>query len=182
MIDNIEKIKKLSRRLKKILIIILIIIPFLLAGYWIFYNNLPSSAKIKIEHKDAIMNFTTQSKYIRTGGFLAGMLPLSVVSIIILTLIKLLKLYENGDIFTEKNVRYYKKLGKLIIIWSVVNFIYRTLIALILTLPNQPGNRILQLSLESSDAVTVIIGIIALIIANVMEYGKTIEEEQKLTI
>lgn len=182
MNHNIEKIKILSYRMKLFLSVILIIIPFCLAGYWIFYNHLPSNVKIKVEHKETVMNELKQTAAIRASGFLAGLLPLTVISMIILTLINLLKLYENGDIFTEKNVKCYKKLGKLIIIWSITNFIYRTIIALILTLPNPPGKRIIQLGLESSDAVIIIIGIIGLIIANVMEYGKIIEEEQKLTI
>jgi hypothetical protein len=99
----------------------------------------------------------------------------------LLTLIKLFKLYEKGKIFTRDNVRCFRRLGYILIIWTFTSVLYDVVISGILThAPIKP--LLFGMSLRSADFTTLIIGGIILVISWVMNEGCKLEEEQALTI
>ena len=115
-------------------------------------------------------------------GFLVTMLPTGVIMLGAYYLRRLFLLYEQGQIFLLANVRCFKKLSW-VLIWSfAVDIISRSLLSVVLSLPNPPGQRVVTVELSSSDLTVLLVGGILAVISWVMEEGRNLQEEQDLTV
>ena len=97
-------------------------------------------------------------------------------------LIKLFHLYENLEIFSNRNVVCLRNLGRILILWVIAQLIYVPLISIVVTFQNPPGERSIAVSLGSADLTALIVGVTLLIISWVMDEGRRLEEEQRYTV
>ncbi len=88
---------------------------------------------------------------------------------------RLFKLYEQGEIFGEDNVRHFAAIGKAMMMW----FLVRVLINLSMFAHAEYAEMKLNFNLSIS---SLIIGIAIILISKVMDEGRKIREEQELTI
>lgn len=180
--DRLERIKIQGKRFKYLFIALFIITPVIPVAVWIFYNNLPGVIR------DQMMKqfFTTAPAGLamdqRIYAALAGLIVSGITMAGFYVLIKLFDLYEKGIIFSSNNVSCYRKLGYLIIISMAAGIIQNSVMSVIFSLHNPPGQRIITLSLSSSDKAMGIIGMIVVLISWIMDAGREIMEEQELTV
>lgn len=181
---NTHRITVASRRLKRTCTGLIIFLPLTCALFWIFFNQLYSPASIVPVSMVPLPVRVTQnlSGLIRLLAFLTEMIPLTAMIYGLLHLRELFRLYENGFIFTEKNVACFRSLGRILIIWVFCNFVKNSLLSVVLTLPNLPGHRMITLGLYSADFTAIFVGIVILIIAWVMDEARLIHEDQALFI
>jgi len=149
---------------------------------WIFYNNIP-----EIIREQMMKQFFTPAPSSlafdqRLYSALAGFVVSGITMAGFYVLIRLFMLYEKGIIFSRDNVNCYRKLGYLIIISMVAGIIQNSVMSVIFSLHNPPGQRIITLSLSSSDIAIGIIGMIVVLISWIMDTGRDLMEEQEFTV
>jgi hypothetical protein len=118
----------------------------------------------------------------RLLAFLADLIPLSAIIYGLQKLRALFRLYENRMIFTEQNVDCFRSLGRALLVWVVCHVVRTSLLSVILTIDNPPGQRILALMFDSGDFAGVFVGLVVLIISWVMDEGRKIQEDQALIV
>ncbi|HEY1406490.1 MAG TPA: DUF2975 domain-containing protein [Spirochaetota bacterium] len=180
MKNNLSRIKSVSRFIRIIFVVIIVIIPITISLYWIFYNNLPLPMKISAPNSSFIMEDLEPIN--RILCFAAGLIPIAVQIGILVTLARLFHLYEKGEILSARNVQCFKRLGQLIIARAIAGILYTPLISLALSITNPPGQRQLSLGLTSEIIGTFLVGTVILVVSWVMDEGRAINDEQKLVI
>jgi hypothetical protein len=153
--------------------------PLINAMVWIFINEVP-----EVIHRNILPYFVSMPLPVsgRLMGFAVAMVPTGVAMFGAFFLMRLFQLYEHGHIFQASNVRCFKILSRVLIWWFAVAIVTRTLLGVVLTIHHPPGQRILSITLGSPDLTVLLIGCILAVIAWVMEEGRTLQEEQELTI
>lgn len=97
-------------------------------------------------------------------------------------LIKLFRLYELGQVFSIENVRHIKISAYSALAWLVADFFTYSLLILALTVDNPIGQRYLSISVSSKHFSTLVISIIAIIIAQVMDEARKLKDENDYII
>ncbi len=176
--ENRDRIRSASKKFRFMLLFVLIAIPVLNAGIWIFFNYLPEA----FVREMIPVSVGKLSPGTCLAGFLVSMIPSGVAMIGIYVLIRLFRLYENAQIFTPENVRCFRNLGRILMIWAAAGILYDPMISLALTLANPPGQRMITVSLGSPDITALLVGGIISLMAWVMEEGRILQDEQNFTI
>jgi cellulose synthase/poly-beta-1,6-N-acetylglucosamine synthase-like glycosyltransferase len=173
-----QRIQRLSCALRLALTAIFLSIPVLSILYWWNLNNLPESlvGQLPVVPRQELSGTT------RFFGFLASLIPLAVKMAGLYVLIKLFRLYENAEIFSSHNVACFRNLGRILMLWVISQLIYIPLISLVITYNNPPGERAIAVSLGSTDLTALIVGVILLVVSWVMDEGRKLEDEQRLTV
>jgi len=157
--------------------VLIILIPALDILYWLSFNHLPDGL-----FKLPIVASQELSLQIRLLAILASLIPVSVATFGVFTLVKLFKLYEEAIIFTTENVKHFRTLGYVLIYWVFAKMIYITLISAIISFSNPPGQRMLVAQFELPDISALIIGAIVVLISWIMDEGRKLEDEQAHTV
>lgn len=178
--QNIVKIKKLSGKLKKFSTAMIYLTPIAIIFYWLAYNILPDNIKFSYEYVATPNKMLPLS--VRLSTIFITMIPGVIFIFANKILIGLSNLYEAGEYFTSKNVLCFKKLGKIVIAWAFIDIIIRTLLTLVITLINPPGQRMLSIGIGSFQFSSLMIGAIIVLISNVMDEARIMKEEQEYTV
>lgn len=180
--ERLELIKKRGRFFKYMFIVLFVLTPAIPVVMWMNYNNLPEIIRLQMVKEHPVPWVFTLSLNQRMLASLAGI----IVSLISMAgfyyLIKLFSMYEKGVIFSEDNVNCYRKLGYLIFCSMFADILHSSAMSVILSLHNPPGQRILTVSLSSSEIAIGVIGMIVVLISRVMDAGRELKEEQELTV
>ena len=173
--DNSQRIPIASRRLKKICSWLIFCFPLFVLYYWLFFNPLLREIRpLPFPVNDDLPNIY------RYSALLIEMISISVVVYGLLRLRELFSLYENGMIFTEKNVVCFRSMGWTLIVWTICNLIKDTLLSHVL--PNDPPfpAHYMPIPIHLADVACIFVGIITIIIAWVMDEARKIHEDQSL--
>jgi DUF2975 family protein len=174
---NMTRIQRVSLRFRLLFTGLIFLIPTLDVLYWLSFNHLPDGL-----FKLPIVANVELPLQIRLLAMLASLLPVSVATFGVFTLVKLFKLYEKAIIFTVENVKHFRTLGYVVIYWVFAKIIYITLISAIISLSNPLGQRVLIVQFELPDISALIIGFIAVLISWIMDEGRKLEDEQAHTV
>lgn len=184
-----QKIQKWSHFIRIFFQIIFIAVPIaaLIFGFaeWIFPDaGLPSTNNIAISLSN--LNHppvTTSTPYFtRIICFMLSLIPSSITMFGFYHLIRLFKLYELGQIFTIDNIRHIKICAYSVLSWFIADFIIHTLTVLALTINNPVGQITLSINFSFTHFSTLVISIIAIIIAQVMDEARKIKDENDFII
>jgi hypothetical protein len=176
--DNLHRIKRTSETLRKAASLFLWLTPLLCAIYWAFFNEYPDLMKAQL----GILGQSELTVLNRALCFVATMLPAGVAMYGFSLLRELFGLYAVGEIFSERNVSCYRKLGRTLLYWAGAVFVHTTLISLAVSVGMPKGQRHLTVAFGSIELVVVFAGAAAMVISWVMDEARRIEEEQALTI
>ncbi|QUM81763.1 DUF2975 domain-containing protein [Moritella sp. 5] len=181
-----SKIQKQSRRARIFFQSLFVFTPIAVCYYWLTvetsYDFLTSLGAIQITHN---IDSYTQLPLTLTTRILAMIASLFLCSIIMYALkvlINLFRSYERNDIFTLDNVMSYQKLGYSLFYWVGASVAYGTLMSLILSFNNPPGERMVSVGFLGVDFLTLVLGFIILIISWVMKEGYILAAENSHTI
>ena len=172
---SLADIQRASRRLRLALTGILVAIPIVSAVAWLFINSLPGEMQGTILPHYARLPLPVSARLL---GLAASLLPGAVAMYGVIVLIRLFKLYEQGEIFRAGNVRCFQKLSRVLIIWCVANVLSGPLMSIALTLHHGHGQRLLVVGFGSPDMTALLVGLILAVIAWVMEEGRKLQDEQ----
>ena len=177
--QNKERIQRASRRLRGLLVTVVCLLPATNALVWLFVNSFPEMMYRKMLPYFVSMPLPVSA---RLMGFAVTMLPTGVAMIGACYLMRLFRLYEQGQIFRDSNVRCFKKLSRVLIWWFAVGIVHKSLLSVALTLHHPPGQRMITVELGSPDLTALLLGAILAVIAWVMEEGRRLQEDQDFTV
>jgi len=177
--QNIERIRRASRRLRGFLVTAICLLPVTNGLVWLFINNFP-----EIMYRKMLPYFVELPLPVsaRMMGFVVTMLPTGVAMAGAYYLMLLFRLYEQGLIFREANVRCFRNLSRVLIWWFAVGIAHKSLLSIALTLHHPPGQRMITVELGSPDLTALLLGAILAVIAWVMEEARKLQEDQDLTV
>lgn len=182
-----NKIKRVSVFFRSFFQILLIGIPMLLIYAWatnpqsiVLFSGLINMNFIPHDYQNDILHELTFND--RVFGFAVSALPMLVELFILISLIKLFKLYEQGEIFSLNNVRYIRNIGYALMASQIVDLIYQALMGLALTLNNPHGHRYMKISIDQNNFAILFAGCIVILISWIMAEGCKLREEQQLTV
>src|SRR3989338_2562226 len=103
-------------------------------------------------------------------GFFVSTIPMLVDLFILYSLIKLFKLYEQGEIFLINNVKHIRNIGYALLVSQIINPIYEGLMGLVLTLGNPPGHhlRLIAITLDQTNVGILLTGFLVILISWIM--------------
>ena len=177
-----NKIQRVSLFLRIFFQIALLIWPILLIIYWSFASTLiPKADFLSLipSHLEILHPITSKDAFL---GFVIGLLPLTIEMTIFYLLSKLFKLYEQGKIFTLRNVKYIKNIGITMLIGQLVQFIYEGLISFALTYHNPSGHKVALFTFGNYDAYNIVTAVMIIVISWIMAEGCKLQEESKYTV
>lgn len=176
---NTERIQRASRRLRRVLFITIFLIPITNTLVWLFINDLPQMVQNRILPYFISLPLPLTARWM---GFGVTLLPTAMGMFCTYFLMRLFRLYEQGLIFRAANVRCFKNLARVLLVWFFIGIAHRTLLSVVLTLHNPPGQRLFSIGLSSADLTTLLTGGILAVIAWVMEEGRKLQEDQDFTV
>lgn len=173
-----NKIEKWSHVVRIMFQIILIGIPVAAFLSWVVFDREAIGLLDKLRHRHPNLPEVVSISYgIRWMCFGIVMIGNVVAMFGFYHLVKLFKLYEKGQIFTQENIREMKISAYTIFVWCIVNFFTSILLILALTINNPVGQRILSISIDTKDFSTLVVGIIAIVIVGIMDEARKIKDE-----
>ena len=176
--ENMNRIQNVSGKFRILFTVLLALVPASTLLFWIFFNHLPEDLKTGLP---VVANQALPLSTLALA-FLTSLIPLSVVIYGLVTLKELFELYENEIIFSEKNVSCFRRLGFISIYWVIANMVFVTLISIVITFNNLPGEQVIIAQFGVSDIAMLIIGSIVVLISWVMNEASKLEDEQAHTV
>jgi hypothetical protein len=181
--ENTKRIAVASRRLRRICIGMIVVMPIASAFFWAFFNQIYSSSSVPTSMISLPVPITEDLDGLtRLLAFLTELIPLTALIFGLRKLGELFRLYENGYIFTKKNVSCFRSLGRILIIWVICDVVKSPILSMVLTMDKPPGQHVITIGFYSADFIAIFVGIIILIIAWVMDEARLIKEDQALII
>jgi hypothetical protein len=179
--DNLSKIKKISKRFYLLLSFLLVIIPLYYISYWAFINFLPKTL-ITVNTSSTPLIPNQLPIKLQLIGFITSLLPLSALTSGLVNIRKLFSFYKEGVIFSFEHVCIFKNTAKALVWWVVLSMIYDSAKSVIFSAGNPPGSRILNVGFSSAEITALLVGGIVFVIAWVMDEGRILAEETELTV
>lgn len=182
------KIKKVSLFFRWLFVSLLIAVPIVhliswisapvpidvsgMFGFWVS----PVPKTVQVLH--------TLSLSTKIYGFLVTAMPVVIIEFILYFLIKLFKLYAQGEIFTIQNVSYIKKTGIALLIMQIVRPISEGIVSALVTWGNPigSGTRKSVITITGIDLTLLLTAFLIILISWIMTEGCRLREEQQLTI
>ncbi|PTO71086.1 DUF2975 domain-containing protein [Vibrio splendidus] len=179
-----SNIQKQSRRVRLLLQSFLALTPIMVCYFWLTIETPYDfiSATGLYYYDLGHLTMLPLSMTTRTVAAFTSLAMSSILMYALMVLIRLFRNYERGEIFSLENAMSYQKLGYSLFYWVLGSVIYSSLMSVILSFNNPPGERILGISFVGMDFLTLILGIIILIISWVMKEGYILADEHSQTI
>lgn len=179
-------IQRQSRRVRIVLQLFLVLLPVTVCYFWLTVNTprdyLTTLGIVQLSFDITHFTHLPLSTAVRVQAAIASLLLSGVVMYALSVLIRVFRNYENGEIFSLENAKSYQKLGYCVFYWVLGSVVYRTVVGLILSFNNPPGQRIVAVSFVGVDMLTLLFGLIVFIIAWVMKEGHIIADENSHTV
>ncbi len=160
---NLKRIQRVSRFFQWLFLFLAGALPILYLFDWFFSNKLPAFPE-------------------RLYVIMPALLPMSAFTLGMWFLSQLFAQYAQGKIFTADNVKHYRRVGYVLLIWGFVESLAEIISATLLALPHWPGGQQIVAGLELIDVSSFIAGGILVMLAWVTDEGRKLEDEQALTI
>lgn len=194
-----NKIKNVSIFFKIVFQIIFVALPVLLIISWIYapdelvllagfvklnaipftYRGMHTYTAQGISGNAILHTLTVGEKSI---GCLVSAIPMMIEMFILYSLIKLFKLYENGEIFSINHVRYIRNIGYALLTGQLIEPFYQFVMGIVLTLNNPPHHRYAAVTLDQTNIGILLTAFLVILISWIMAEGCKLREEQQLTI
>jgi Protein of unknown function (DUF2975) len=150
----------------------------LIGGYLLFLVAQPAEAIAVLQRGiPGIVNLPNEAMLMLAGA--VASLPALVFMYALWRAHTLFGLIGSGLFLTDTTQWLMLHLGKLAIVMSVLSIVAHTLVALILTSANPPGQQMLLLEIDSGTISSLIIAILFFTFANLMKETAAIAEENK---
>lgn len=179
--ENLSKIKRVSKNIYSLLSVLLVLIPSYYFIHWVFINyfheplfTVNTTASPLVLHKLTLK--------VQIIGFIASLMPVSALVYCLLNVRKLFSYYKEGIIFSFEHVSIFKNMAKALLWWAMLSIVYESIKSILFSLGNPPGERIIAVGLEPDQIMAFMLGGVIFVIAWVMDEGRILSEENKLTV
>lgn len=181
-----SNIQKQSRRVRMLCQSLFVLTPIMVCYFWLTvetpYDFISATGIFYLTYDIGYFTMLPLTMTTRIVAAFTSLLMSSILMYALMVLIRLFRNYERGEIFSLENAMSYQKLGYSLFYWVLGSVIYGSLMSVILSFNNPPGERIFEISFVGMDFLTLILGIIILIISWVMKEGYILADEHSQTI
>ena len=179
--NNISKIKKVSKLFEILITGLIVVMPIYFSFYWLYIISFSQSFlldnSIPISIMDAPLSLTLQ-----IIGFVSSLLPLSALLYGLYNTKKIFSLYILGNIFSNEHVTLFKKIAKAFAFWVLFSVIHESVKSVVFSWNNAIGSRHVDITFGSFEIGIIAMSVLFLVISWIMDEGRTITEENKLTV
>ncbi len=179
--DNLPKIRKFSKTFYFLITFMLVLVPLYYISYWAFINHLPARL-ITVNIHSAPLVPNGLSIKLQIAGFAVSLLPLSALMYGLANIRKLFSFYKKGIIFSFEHVGIFRNTARALVLWVISSIAYESAKSVIFSAGNPPGSRTLEVGFSSGDITALLVGAIVFVIAWVMDEGRILAEENRLTV
>lgn len=121
---NLHRIAAASGRLRRFCGVMMISLPIVCALFWTFFNTIYTSSFVPTSMIPLPVPVDGElSGLIRLLAFLVEMIPMAVLIFGLHKLRELFCLYQNGHIFSDRNVSCFRCLGRTLIVWVLCDVV-----------------------------------------------------------
>ena len=113
------------------------------------------------------------------GAIVLSSLPLLVLSVGLLNLRSLFKDYSEENYFSSASSFHMEKVGRSVFFWVLFNFFSEPLLSMWITMREPVGQRVLSLSFQASEVVSIFIGMCIILISRILRRAAELNEENK---
>lgn len=179
--ENLLKIKAFSNKFHGLLSVLLLLVPLYYIVYWAFINHLPETL-ITVNTSSTSLIPDMLDVKLRMIGFSVSLLPLSTLTYLLFNIRKLFSFYKKGEIFSFEHVVLFKKTARGFIFWVISSILYGSAKSVLFSFGNPPGSRVLTVEFSSAEITEILVGAVIFLIAWVMDEGRALAEDYKLTV
>jgi len=115
-------------------------------------------------------------------GFLFDGIAVGIMALGFWYFIKLMKQLIKGSLFSADVIELLNKIAKIIFLLAVYTPINRTIVSLLITFANPPGQRFLVVTLSSNDILTLAASWFFVILTSLMRESRELQAEHDLTV
>jgi hypothetical protein len=173
MTGNAHRIKSVSHIFKSLFKICFLLVPILVAVFWLGLNSIHDVIKI---HPFTVATYPISFKT-QLLGMVSSMLSASCVMYIMFKLSTLFSFYEMGKIFTTETVGCYKRISLATIAYAPLGMMSSTF-----TLWMLSDFKRFEITFSTSEIGVLILGSIVLLISWIMEEACRLKTDNDLTI
>ncbi len=174
------KIQRAGRGFRPVFLALALLLPVSICAYWLLQPVLPHA-----------MRATTHAAYfvaqepglgIRLAALLVNLPAALMGAGAAWSLARLMGLYGAGRVFTRETVRCFVLVGRFLLLGTLAHIPARPMLSVALTWSNPPGQKALALTFGSADLMGLVAGGVVLLMARVMEEGRALDEDRRLTV
>jgi hypothetical protein len=175
--SDLQRLSAISRLLGWVCVALTIFLPASAVTLWFNFEALgqgmPDRLGIPREYDVPLALTSVQIAL----GLAVMMVPIAIMMVGLWNLRQLFVRFGEGRVFTIENTRHLR-----IFAWStlaviVAQFFANGLLAVVLTLNNPPGQRVLALSLSTEHIIALFVGFVFVVIARVLEEGRKLADD-----
>ena len=179
-------LSKYSRIMRRIFQVLFVLIPIGIIYFWMTagtsYGYLSDIGVFHLPELIAQITKSPLSLPVRFGATIVSLAYSLILMWALVMLIRLFSHYEKGEIFSERNVTIYRRLGHCVFYWFFAGIVYEAILTAVLSMNNPPGHRMFMFGATATDIVSLLVGVIILGIARVMREGQRLADENEYTI
>lgn len=112
-------------------------------------------------------------------GFFVTVMPAALLCWALFLVLKLIDLLQVGKWFDEVTEGLCRKFSKTLLWFAVLQFLHRTLLVLVITITNPPGERQLAINFSTDDVFAMVAVVFALIFAHFIALAREHRDELK---
>jgi hypothetical protein len=172
--NNLARIGKVSRVMKTLCGFMMGLIPLALIVYWVKFNTVAPMVGILQDIPYEAANLTWMSLVL---GFLASAVLVAVVLYGLYRLRRLFELYGDGQVFTPETAGCLRGFAVSVLLYGALSPVIGSLLSVILTIGNPPGQRVLSVTLTATEIQLVFLGAVLLVISWVMSESFRLAKE-----
>jgi hypothetical protein len=180
-----NQIEKPSRRFAMLFRVLFFLYPVALLVLWLEVVPGAGDQWLELDVLTAVAPTMTGGKILpwqRLACFGAAMLPGAAVMYAYRELWRLFELYASGTFFEQENVACCRALGWALMAQQLLALPEEAIQTAVLTALNPEGQRSVTVSLEDGNLTLVVVGLMLILVSRVMDEGRKLQEEQRLTV
>ncbi len=165
---------RLSLLLKHVITLSLILLPTLFAALWWQFDWLAANAP---ELNRLAVDAQSVGPGRRVLGFLISMLPVSLLLYGLWRLREAFERFSQGEFFTYETITCIRSFALMVMLQSLMRPVATTLLSVLLTMSNPPGQRTLAISIGSGELEMLFVGAVFFAVAHLMVEGRRLADD-----
>ena len=119
----------------------------------------------------------TLSHITRTLAYFLMITPLMLCLYLLYSAHTLFRRYRQGEIFTPQSCQNLARIGWITVLLAPIYTFNETMFSLVVTMFNQPDQRVLAVQVDETDILAISIGLLLVIVSHIMRQAVTISDE-----
>ncbi len=172
--EDIFRIQRVSKRMKSLCTIVMVIMPIFFTSIWINFENLATGFSLL----DGIPYQLTNLTWVHlVSGFAVSLVLAGVILYGMYRLRRLFELYSEGHVFTAENASCIRGFALSVTLYAILSPVAGMLLSIILTISNPPGERVVMVTLDQMEFTLIFLGTVLLVISWVMKESTRLADE-----